>query len=271
LSNHFHVLIKVPLKTLPPDEELLRRYQVLYPKPTKYQAAQLEFIKEQLKKDEPEAGVWRRRQNALMGDVSAFMKLVKQRFSIWFNKSHRRYGTLWAERFKSVLVEPKNYAIEMVALYIDLNCVRAGLAADPKDYRFCGYSEAVAGSAKAREGITAILGPKLTWGEAQAHYREALFGTGVTEIEKHAAITPESFAEVIKQKGQLPLATVLRSRIRYFTDGAVLGNQAFVETHLAEYRRRHGARKRTAPRALAAVTDWRGLMSLRGLRANPFG
>jgi len=29
-----------------------------------------------------------------MGDVSQFMKLVKQRFSIWFNKSHQRYGTL---------------------------------------------------------------------------------------------------------------------------------------------------------------------------------
>src|SRR5450432_2139222 len=39
LSNHFHVLLRVPQKVLPTDDELLRRYQVLYPKPTKYQAA----------------------------------------------------------------------------------------------------------------------------------------------------------------------------------------------------------------------------------------
>ena len=27
--------------------------------------------------------------------------------------------------------------------YIDLNAVRAGIVEDPKDYRFCGYGEAV--------------------------------------------------------------------------------------------------------------------------------
>jgi len=27
-----------------------------------------------------------------MGDVSQFIKLLKQRFSVWFNKSHQRYG-----------------------------------------------------------------------------------------------------------------------------------------------------------------------------------
>ena len=271
LSNHFHVLVKVPLRTMPADEELLRRYRVLYPKPTKYQTARLEVIAEQLKKNDAEGQAWRQRQVKLMGDVSTFMKLVKQRFSIWFNKSHRRYGTLWAERFKSVLIEPKNHAIETVALYIDLNCVRAGLATDPKDYRFCGYAEAVGGSAVARRGILGIFGSKLTWDDAQARYREALFGAGVTEDEDRAAITPEAFAEVLRQKGQLPLATVLRCRIRYFTDGAVLGSHAFVATHLADYRRRHGARQSTPPRPLSAITDWRGLTSLRGLRTNPFG
>jgi hypothetical protein len=30
-----------------------------------------------------------------------------------------------------------------VAAYIELNPVRAGLCADPKDYRYCGYAEAL--------------------------------------------------------------------------------------------------------------------------------
>ncbi len=34
-----------------------------------------------------------------MGDVSAFMKELKQRFSRWYNKTMGRFGTLWAERF----------------------------------------------------------------------------------------------------------------------------------------------------------------------------
>jgi REP element-mobilizing transposase RayT len=271
LSNHFHVLLKVPQKIVPADAELLRRYQLLHPKPTRYQTERFDVIKAQLQSGGPEADGWRSRQLALMGDVSGFMKLVKQRFATWFNKSHRRYGALFAERFKSVLVEPQNRTIQTIALYIDLNCVRAGLAVDPKDYRFCGYGEAVAGNKFARVGIQCIYGPNTTWADAHAAHRTALFGTG-TKTKAHAqAISPAAFEKVLKQKGRLPLATVLRCRVRYFTDAAVLGSQAFVETHLAAYRQRHGARKRTAPRPLAPITDWGGLNSLRGLRNNAFG
>jgi prevent-host-death family protein len=45
-----------------------------------------------------------------------------------------------------------------MAAYIDLNAVRAGIVSDPKNYRWCGYGEAVAGKKKAREGLAAIFG-----------------------------------------------------------------------------------------------------------------
>ena len=67
------------------------------------------------------------------------------------------------------------------------------------------------------------------------------------------------------------MSTVLRCRVRYFTDSAVLGSQAFVALHLAGYRRRYGTRLRTAPRPLLPITDWGGLSVLRALRQNPFG
>src|SRR5258708_33980375 len=110
------------------------------------------------------------------------MKLVKQRFSIWFNKSHGRYGTLWAERFTSILIEPQKQATSPTSAYIDLNCVRAGLAEDPKDYRFCGYAEAVAGKTAAREGLQRILGGK-NGEETQWAYRHLVFtnGAGIRE------------------------------------------------------------------------------------------
>ncbi|HWZ95205.1 MAG TPA: transposase, partial [Opitutaceae bacterium] len=106
LSNHFHVLTRVPQAQPVGDEELLRRYQVLYPKPTKYCVQRLEVIRGYLQANAPEGEAWRQRQLTQMGDISAFMKLLKQRFSVWFNKRHKRYGTLWSERFKSILVEP---------------------------------------------------------------------------------------------------------------------------------------------------------------------
>ncbi len=269
-SNHFHVLLNVPQQVPVSDAELLRRYQVLYPTPTKYQSARLAVVEAELATNGPEALAWRQRQLALMGDVSQFMKLVKQRFSIWFNKSHRRFGTLWAERFKSELLETEDRLKQTMAAYIDLNCVRAGLVTDPKDYRFCGYAEAVAGGAAAQAGIRSVTGGP-AWDKAQAHYREVLFGTGAGAREGAATISAADLQRVIDEGGRLPLATVLRCRLRYFTDGGVLGSRAFVEVQLAKYRQRTGCRERTAPRALPAWTDWGDSATLRGLRQRAIG
>ncbi|MBX7121192.1 MAG: transposase [Opitutaceae bacterium] len=270
LSNHFHVLVRVPQKQPLSDEELLRRYNVLYPKPTRFQTTRLEVIRAQLAENGPDAIAWRKRQEALMGDVSQFMKLLKQRFSIWFNKTHQRYGTLWAERFKSVFVEPRGRVIETMAAYIDLNCVRAGLANDPKDYRFCGYGEAVAGRVAARTGLMIALGLS-DWDEAQSAYRQVLFGTGADGNELKGSITAEAFQRVIDEGGKLPLSTVLRCRVRYFSDGAVLGSKAFVGTQLAGYRKSRQRRARSAPKPLPPITDWGDLTTLRGLRRQAFG
>lgn len=270
LSNHFHVLVDVPRQQPLADAELLRRYRVLYPKPTAYQTARLEVVKAELAQNGPEAVAWRQRQVALMGDVSKFMKLLKQRFSIWYNKSHRRFGTLWAERFKSVLVEARERILQTMAAYIDLNSVRAGLVTDPKDYRFCGYAEAVAGNVAAQEGIRSILGGR-EWADTQSQYREVLFGSGAGPRAGAATIQAADFHRVMVDGGMLPLATVLRCRLRYFTDGAVLGGAAFVETQLAKYRQKTGRRERTRPRPMPACADWGDLSTLRGLRQRAFG
>ena len=63
-------------------------------------------------------------------DVSIWTKEVKQRFSKWLNKRRERRGTLWMEKFKSVLVQDGE-ALRTMALYIDLNPVRAGIAGEP--------------------------------------------------------------------------------------------------------------------------------------------
>jgi REP element-mobilizing transposase RayT len=274
MSNHFHVLVRVPQKSPVSDPELIRRYRVLYPKSTKYQTAQFEVIQSLLKTNHPEAQPWRDQQLAMMGDLSPFMKLVKQRFSVWYNRSHERYGTLWAERFKSVLVEGESGLLRTMAAYIDLNPVRAGLVGDPKDYRFCGYGEAVAGNKSAQKGLKQIVegGPSHAWDWTQDAYRETLFGKGAAPKEHGAKIDDAAMQKVIKSKGRLPLHEVLRCRVRYFSDGAVLGGQGFVQKHLGTYQKLTGKRSRTAPRPVPRVTDWGSdLMTLRGLRKKAFG
>jgi putative transposase len=273
MANHFHVLVRVPRQGKIADAELVRRYRVLYPQPTKYQTARFEVIQAHLKDNNDEADAWRARQLAMMGDLSAFMKLVKQRFSVWFNRTHQRFGTLWAERFKSVLVEAKSGTLHTMAAYIDLNAVRAGLVNDPKDYRFCGYAQAVAGHAAARKGLTRLVegGRSRPWSRTHDSYRQTLFGKGSAPRESDAKIEASAIAHVIESKGRLPLHQVLRCRIRYFSDGVVLGSHTFVQHHLGTYQRLTGLRKRAAPRAIPEVTDWGELTTMRGLRQNAFG
>jgi len=271
LSNHFHVLVRVPKAEPTSDAELLRRYALLYPKPTAFQQARIEVIAQWLKTNTPEGTAWRARQLALMGDVSQFMKLLKQRFSIWFNHTHNRFGTLWAERFKSVLVEPKDKVVETIAAYIDLNPVRAHLVTDPKDYRFCGYAEAVSGNPHARAGLNSFLcGETLShdWARVQADYRLTLFGVGSAARRGAGTVSVEKLRETVKAGGRLPLPTVLRCRIRHFIDGAVLGSRAYVAEHLAIYRARTGRRRKSPPKDLPPFADWEtDLATLRGLRA----
>jgi hypothetical protein len=54
---------------------------------------------------------------------------------MYYNQRHNRRGTLWGERFKSVIVENGESLINCLA-YIDLNPLRAGIVSRPEDYRW---------------------------------------------------------------------------------------------------------------------------------------
>ncbi|MDQ8209218.1 transposase [Coraliomargarita sp. SDUM461003] len=269
MSNHFHVLLRVPSEQNVDDAELLRRYQVLYPKPTPYQSDSIKVLRAELAANSEDAQETRRKLLARMGDISEYMKAVKQRFSVWYNRNHNRYGTLWADRFKSVLVEGRGNPLQTMAAYIDLNPVRAGLVEDPKDYRFCGYAEAVSGVSAAIEGLRRIWGDHDT-DPLRAH-RLLLFGQGSAASSKGGAtIAREEALRVLEQEdGLLPKAAILRCRVRYFTDGAILGSAEFVRSYAAawqmERQRRHPPKMNRLKGA-----EWGDLAVIRGLRKAVF-
>ena len=272
MSNHFHVLVKVPSGQPVSDAELMRRYKVLYPKPTKYQQASIGIMLAQLKAGGEEAEVIRRKLLARMSDVSEFMKALKQRFSVWYNRSHRRYGTLWAERFKSVLVEGRGNPLQTMAAYIDLNPVRAGLVEDPKDYRFCGYAEAVAGVAAATRGLIHIWsdhGAKQVDSALQAH-RMLIFGRHASEVGL-PEMTRERALKILEvENGELPKAAILRCRVRYFTDGVILGSAEFVRGFTGA-RQIEVGRKYPPKVHVLRGSDWGDLAVIQGLRRQLFG
>lgn len=233
LTNHFHILVRVPEAPETINrEELLRRYRVLYGERTSPGFPDYLILKAIFAEDGDEATLWEKRLRARMYDVSAFMKTVKQRFSVWYNKSHRRFGTLWAERFRSVLVEDSPFALKTVAAYIDLNAVRAGLAEDPGEYRWCSYAEAMSGYLPAQAGLAKVVGasPEKKAREYLAEYRIVLFGKGSTARESGKPRIPaDKVAKILESGGTIETEEMIRHRTRYLTEGVILGSAAFVE------------------------------------------
>ena len=229
------------------------------------------------------------------------MKALLIRFTRWFNRTHERRGSLWEERFKSVIVE-SGIAARTITAYIDLNPVRAGMVSDPALYRWSSYGEALGGGAKgngkrAREGLVrACLSDQGVGFEAEAWkqvsrvYRRTLGAA----LEKRSGGAEEMVREKQRRRSEvsqtgptcptadgvaakpvndtvlpdLGMTAMLGHRVRYFTDGAVIGSRGFVNECFSAARerftpgRKDGARRMRGNGTSAAGVLW----SVRDLR-----
>ncbi len=68
----------------------------------------------------------------------ALMKSLGQRYVQYVNRVYQRSGTLWEGRFRSCPVQEEDYFLGCQR-YIELNPVRANMAAHPADYRWSSY------------------------------------------------------------------------------------------------------------------------------------
>jgi REP element-mobilizing transposase RayT len=236
-----------------------------------------------------------------MHDLGEFMKGLLQRYTQWHNRVHERSGRLWEDRFKSVIVED-GVAARTMAAYIDLNPVRAGLVKDPAEYRWSSYGEAIGGGAKGN-GKTARAGLVRAWGahkgmqadaalwsgEVSRAYRKMLMAHAVEKTSEsigpdgslvrkttrkgipkdpHKQLTPEEQSAKEQRDGEIPFARMLQHRIRYFTDGAVIGSRIFVDEAFANSRSRFGPKRNSGARKMRgdATTAGTMLWSMRDLR-----
>ena len=321
MGNHFHVLVEVPDKSKLVEEfsgdegeqRLLTHVKCLYSAAAvRSLEAELKRMRDQGRHEDAKAVV--DSVVARMGDLSCYMKEVKERFTRWYNKRHGRCGTLWMDRFKSVLVEDGE-ALRTMAQYIDLNPVRAGLVNDPMEYRWCGWSEALAGSRRAKRGICRVMDCALdSWErgrtEARKHYAaalgEILRGEAVVSSKVASGLEAdggksdgtENVEKLVRQRaagGQSVTTSatsgsstdardakprsvrgLLLHRVRYFTDGVVIGSQGFVEAVFKRNRgqfpegRKYASRPWRDPGGGGKRAEF-GLHSLRDLRVDVYG
>lgn len=284
MGNHFHWLVEVEERPVDadqmPDAELVERVRRCHGKQV---AAMLQAELESLLSSGNMSlhahirGKYLKR----MWNLSAFVQSVKQRFSVWFNKRHKRKGTLWEERFKSVVAMGPE-AVASVAAYIDLNPVRAGLVDDPADYRWSGYGESLSGgkgAKQAQRGLWralcdrdgSLLNNKGTREDYLEWYRCWIFGRGATRgINAEGQPPKPGFAQaeverVLESEGRIPTGEQLTRTVRHFTDGLVLGTGALLTAVFEAQRAYFGPKRKTGPRKIRGG-EWGDMRALRDLQ-----
>lgn len=70
--------------------------------------------------------------------IPQMMQAIGRRYVRNYNLRRQRTGTLWEGRYKSTLIQAERYLLACM-VYMDLNPVRAGMVADPADYRWSSH------------------------------------------------------------------------------------------------------------------------------------
>ena len=239
MDNHLHLLLRIDCEVAESwsDQEVVERWFRLYPprgadrkpmKPTE------EMVLAKLNNSD-----WVRETRGRLSSLGWFMKCLKEPLARLANRQDGCTGAFFEGRFKSIAILDQESLLS-VAAYIDLNPVRAGLVTNPSLYRWSGYGQAMAGRPEALAGyqsLTAIRSLKPA--QALKHYRAGLFDyaerRGVFPPAQ-ACIKPDikrrspQTLHPWQQHGDFGLIGQLLHRIRYFSDGAVIGSKNFVES-----------------------------------------
>ncbi|NOY80686.1 MAG: hypothetical protein GXP31_06740 [Kiritimatiellaeota bacterium] len=205
-----------------------------------------------------------------MRDISCFIKDLQQRFTSWYNRTRptRRRGTLWADRFKNTIVQGET-ALWACIRYVEMNPVRAGICTDPAEYRFGTWGR-FAGSGRHPFRANVVRHMRRYLGERARNWTGArVLAELNADIARLAAAERGETSEKVfaaEEAGRQGAGFVLtvRRRVRYWSDGAIIGSKLFVRNVAASVVGSERAEKKRLAGAKygeenAGVYSWRVL------------
>ncbi|WP_435548017.1 transposase, partial [Desulfobacterium sp. N47] len=250
MGNHFHLLIQMYPETTISDEEVKKRYMLYYGNDKCFSADHIDRYKEK----------W--------SSLSEFMREIKQTFSRSFNKSRNRKGTLWSDRFKSVIVEKGNTLIHCLAYIVDLNPVRAGIVERPDDYRWNSIGYHVQTGNK-DDFLSWDFGLK-EFGHSDkkkllSRYRRYVYEAGAIDRSEHKnkkTIPADIVNKERKRSYEISRVDRFLHRSRYFTDSGIIGSKAFVSGLYRQFKSYFLSVNEKTPKSIAGLN---GIYSLKRL------
>ena len=158
MDNHFHLCVRIPKREgEAPESEIMRRGGVLYGEDRRV-ALEKRLAGFREEGDNIAVAAELAKLRARMGDLSEFMKTLKQRVSQWYNSNYSHEGTLWSGRFKSVLVEDGRCLHNLID-YIHGNPIMAGIVIRTADYKWSAPGAAAKGDSRTKKGPS-LLNPR---------------------------------------------------------------------------------------------------------------
>jgi len=150
MSNHYHVVLHLNTETLGTwdEKEIITRWQRLHRLPEGL-ATMDRALRSRL------VAMWRER----LGSLSWFMKCVNEPLARLANREDGCRGRFWEGRFRSQALLDEAAVIKAMA-YVDLNPVRAGMAATPEDSSHTSVQARI-------EKRDESLAPMAKWSEKQ--------------------------------------------------------------------------------------------------------
>lgn len=134
MSNHFHVVVttRPDLCNQATDEEIVQRWWNLFPR--KVNGVHPPSPPENLKRDRLNDLPWIKERRRKLCSISTFMGEVAVHISRRVNEEEDCTGHLWQDRFDSQILLDVD-AVMSANLYVDLNPIRADMAANIREIR----------------------------------------------------------------------------------------------------------------------------------------
>ncbi|EFI33148.1 protein of unknown function DUF1568 [Desulfonatronospira thiodismutans ASO3-1] len=213
MGNHFHLVARMHPEDEISNSDIIKRWQKYYGDEAQVPTDRMVEVKKRL------------------CSLGAYVKDIKQNFTRYYNKKHRRQGFFWGGRFKSMIVQEGSTLVNLLA-YVDLNPIRAGIVKKPEDYRWSslGYHTQTGN----KDGLLDIDFGLKEWNELDPKeivrkYRQFVYETGAVDAGKGKTIDQKVVEKARKKGYKISRVERFRYRCRYFTDSGVIGGKDFVQ------------------------------------------
>ena len=142
MDNHFHLIVKTHPERAAAwgDLEVARRWTALCP-PKNLKGQVVKLTQEELRELVARPG-WVKERRKRLASMSWLMKLIKEKLARQANREDKCHGHFWEGRFASVpLLDQAAVIAGMV--YVDLNPIRAKMAATPEESEYTSVQERI--------------------------------------------------------------------------------------------------------------------------------